>query len=152
VSVYLVRHAKAGSRRNWSGKDAQRPLSKPGHRQADQLVSLLAAAELTRIVSSPYVRCVQTVEPLAAACGLTVDLTDALAEGATVAEAAALLDKLAREQAVLCSHGDVIGDLLMHLADCGIRIGDFRLEKGSVWVLDTDDGRVTRARYLPPPS
>jgi broad specificity phosphatase PhoE len=152
VSVYLVRHAKAGSRRNWSGKDSQRPLSKPGQRQAAEIASALADAAITRIVSSPYVRCVQTVEPLASACGVTVDVSDALAEGAPVADAAALLDKLAREQSVLCSHGDVIGDLLMHLADHGVRIGDFRLEKGSAWVLDTDDGRVISARYLPPAS
>ncbi|HEX5588634.1 MAG TPA: phosphoglycerate mutase family protein [Acidimicrobiia bacterium] len=152
MSVYLVRHAKAGSRRNWSGKDSQRPLSKPGQRQADQIASVLAGAAITRIVSSPFVRCVQTVEPLASACGIPVDLSDALAEGAPVADAAALLDKLAREESALCSHGDVIGDLLMHLADHGVRIGDFRLEKGSVWLLDTDDGHVVRARYLPPPS
>jgi 8-oxo-dGTP diphosphatase len=152
VTVYLVRHAKAGSRRNWSGKDSQRPLSKPGRRQADEIAALLADAAITRIASSPFVRCVQTVEPLAAAVGVPVDVSDALAEAAPLADAADLLDKLAREQSVLCSHGDMIGDLLMHLADHGVRLGDFRLEKGSVWVLDTEDGRVTGARYVPPPS
>lgn len=152
MSVYVVRHAKAGSRRNWSGKDSQRPLSKPGQRQAGEIGSALADVGITRVVSSPYVRCVQTVEPLASACGLTVDVSDALAEGAPLADAAALLDKLVREQSVLCSHGDVIGDLLTHLADQGVQLGEFRLEKGSVWVLDTADGRVTAARYLPPPS
>jgi 8-oxo-dGTP diphosphatase len=150
VTVHLVRHAKAGSRRNWSGDDRQRPLSKPGSRQAAGLAELLAGAEITRIVSSPFTRCVQSVEPLADALGLAVDVSDALAEGAPVAEAAALLDKLAREDAVLCSHGDVIGDLLMHLADHGVRLDDFRLEKGSVWQLECRDGRVVAAAYVPP--
>ncbi|MET0627642.1 MAG: phosphoglycerate mutase family protein [Acidimicrobiia bacterium] len=152
MSVYVVRHAKAGSRRNWPGKDSQRPLSKPGQRQAGEIAAVLSDAGITQVVSSPYVRCVQTVEPLASACGVVVEVSDALAEGAPLADAAALLDKLAREQSVLCSHGDVIGDLLTHLADQGVQIADFRLEKGSVWVLDTADGRVTGARYLAPPS
>ena len=151
MTVYVVRHAKAGSRRNWSGDDTQRPLSKPGRRQSEAIADLLADAGITRVVSSPYVRCVQTVEPLSARLGLPVDPSDALAEGAPVEEAVALLDKLAREEAVLCSHGDVIGDLLMHLADCGLRLDDFRLEKGSVWVLECENGRVVSARYVTPP-
>jgi 8-oxo-dGTP diphosphatase len=152
VTVHLVRHAKAGSRRNWSGDDRLRPLSKPGRRQAAGLVEVLAGVGITRIVSSPYTRCVQSVEPLADVLGLAVDGSDALAEGAPVAEAAALLDKLAREDAVLCSHGDVIGDLLMHLADHGVRLDDFRLEKGSIWQLECRDGRVVSAAYVPPPA
>ncbi len=152
MTVHLVRHAKAGSRRNWSGDDRLRPLSKPGHRQAAGLVDLLAGAGITRIVSSPFTRCVQSVDPLAGALGIAVDVSDALVEGAPVAEAAALLDKLAREDAVLCSHGDVIGDLLMHLADHGVRLDDFRLEKGSVWRLECRDGRVVSAAYVAPPN
>ena len=104
------------------------------------------------MVSSPYVRCVQTVEPLAKKLGLNVDTSDALAEGAPAEDAVALIDKLAREDVVLCSHGDVIGDLLMLLADRGVRLDDFRLEKGSTWVLGCDGGRVTSACYVPPPT
>ena len=152
MTVYVVRHAKAGSRRNWSGPDDQRPVSKPGQRQADGVAVALRDEPITRVVSSPYVRCVQTVEPLAKKLGLNVDTSDALAEGAPAEDAVALIDKLAREDVVLCSHGDVIGDLLMLLADRGVRLDDFRLEKGSTWVLGCDGGRVTSARYVPPPT
>jgi len=152
VTVYLVRHAKAGSRRNWSGDDVQRPLSRPGKRQASELAEALRHAGISRIVSSPYVRCVQTVEPLAGVVGIPVDVSDALAEGAPVSESVALFEKLAREDVALCSHGDVIGDLLMHLADHGVRLDDFRLEKGSVWVVECDHGRATAARYVSPTS
>jgi broad specificity phosphatase PhoE len=152
VTVYLVRHAKAGSRRNWSGPDEKRPVSKPGQRQADAIADALRHEPITRVVTSPYVRCIQTVKPLAKKLDLGVDTSEALTEGAPVSEAAALLDKLAREDAVLCSHGDVIGDLLMLLADRGVRFDDFRLEKGSTWVLACEDGRVTSARYVPPPA
>jgi len=151
VTVYLVRHAKAGSRRNWSGDDARRPLSGPGRRQATAIADALADADVTRVVSSPYVRCVQTVGPLAERIGIPVDVSDALIEGAAVADAVALLDKLARENVVLCSHGDVVGDLLMHLADHGVRLDDFRLEKGSTWLLETERGSVVRASYRPAP-
>ena len=150
MTVYLVRHAKAGSRRNWSGDDAQRPLSRPGARQATKLAGALAHVGITRIVSSPYTRCVQTVEPLAAGLRIPVDQSDALAEGATTVEAVALFEKLATEHAVMCSHGDVLGDLLMHFADHGVRLDDFRLEKGSVWVVECDHGRATSARYVSP--
>ena len=150
MTVYLVRHAKAGSRRNWSGDDAQRPLSRPGRRQVAELGNVLGHAGITRIVSSPYTRCVQTVEPLAAALGLPVDVSDALSEGAPAAEAVQLFEKLARENAVLCSHGDVLGDLLMYLADHGLRLDDFRLEKGSVWVVECAHGRAVSARYVSP--
>ena len=152
MTVYLVRHAKAGSRRNWSGPDTERPVSKPGQRQAVALAAALRDEPITRVIASPYVRCVQTVAELAKKLGVHVDTSEALAEGAPVDDAAALLDKLAREHAVLCSHGDVIGDLLMLLADRGVRLDDSRLEKGSTWVLECDDGQVTTARYVPPPA
>lgn len=150
MTVYLVRHAKAGSRRNWSGDDAERPLSRPGSKQAEQLADALEHVGISRIVSSPFVRCVQTVEPVAGRLRIPVDRSDALAEGATTAEAVELFEKLATENAVLCSHGDVLSDLLMYLADHGLRLEDFRLEKGSVWVVECDHGRPTSARYVSP--
>jgi 8-oxo-dGTP diphosphatase len=150
VTVYLVRHAKAGSRRNWSGDDAQRPLSRPGVKQATQLGDALEHRGITRIASSPYARCLQTVEPLGKRLKLAIERAEALAEGATSAEAVALFEKVATENAVLCSHGDVLGELLMYFADHGLRLEDFRLEKGSVWVVECDHGRPTSARYVPP--
>jgi 8-oxo-dGTP diphosphatase len=150
VTVYLVRHAKAGSRRNWSGDDSLRPLSRPGLRQADRLADALWRVGISRIVSSPYTRCVQTVEPLATKLHLPIDQSDALAEGATTADGAELFEKLATENAVLCSHGDVLGGMLVYLADHGVRLDDHRLEKAGVWVVDCDHGRATSARYVSP--
>ena len=68
--VYLVRHARAGKRGEWEGDDRLRPLDERGVRQAQGLVEQLSGRELRRILSSPYVRCVQSVEPLAEARGL----------------------------------------------------------------------------------
>jgi len=68
---------------------------------------VLGARDVCRVVSSPYTRCVQTVEPLAAALGLPVEIDDGLAEGAGLA-AQALLEA---DGVVACTHGDVIHDL-----------------------------------------
>ncbi|MFT6391405.1 MAG: 8-oxo-dGTP diphosphatase, partial [Ilumatobacter sp.] len=34
-TIYLVRHAKAGERRLWTGEDVDRPLSQRGWRQSN---------------------------------------------------------------------------------------------------------------------
>jgi broad specificity phosphatase PhoE len=156
VTVYLVRHAKAGSRRNWNEPDELRPLSKPGRRQADALADTLTAAivlaDVTRIASSPFVRCRETVAPLAERRGLAVELSDSLAEGAPLVESLRFVEKVADEETVLCSHGDVIGNLLAHFGGQGVHLDGDRLEKCSTWALDFEAGAVIAARYLPPPS
>ncbi|NDG67366.1 MAG: NUDIX hydrolase, partial [Actinobacteria bacterium] len=38
MTIYLVRHAKAGSRKNWDDDDTQRPLVESGREQARLLV------------------------------------------------------------------------------------------------------------------
>ena len=149
--MYLVRHAKAGSRHAWSGPDDQRPLTKPGRRQADALSDLLADRGVTRLVSSPYVRCRQTVEPLGQRLRLPVDLADELAEGTPLHEARRLIEKCTHEPTVLCTHGDVIGELLESLAGTGLIGPERRLEKGSTWVFEYQGDEITDARYLAPP-
>jgi broad specificity phosphatase PhoE len=152
VTIYLVRHARAGSRKAWKGDDALRPLSKAGRTQARALAKALADAGITQIVSSPFVRCRETVEPLASRLGLEVTVSDALAEGAPLTDALRLVEKVSDENTVLCSHGDVIGELLQHYQRAGVELDDDRLEKASVWVLDVPDGVVRGAHYVPPPS
>ena len=68
------------TRSEWEGDDRLRPLDERGRRQAEALVDALAAFPITRIFSSPYDRCVQTVEPLAAQRGLPVELREELGE------------------------------------------------------------------------
>ncbi len=151
MTVYLVRHAKAGSRRAWKGDDELRPLSKAGRTQARALAKRLSAVAVTRIISSPFVRCRETVTPLAERTGVELEISDALAEGATRADSLRLLEKCAGEDAVLCTHGDVLGNLLMHASHLGVDLGDDRIEKASVWVLELADSEVRAAHYEPPP-
>jgi broad specificity phosphatase PhoE len=153
VTIYLVRHAKAGERGVWDGDDQLRPLSGRGRHQARGLLEVLEDAQFDRLLSSPYVRCMETVVPLSGERGVAIEPVEALAEGATLDEALSLLRKHVAHGAVFCTHGDVIPMLLEHYANHGVDIGTTpQWPKGSTWVLETDaTGEVTSARYLSPP-
>ncbi len=151
--LLVVRHADAGSRSNWSGPDQTRPLSERGWRQADGLVELLASHGPTRLVASPYTRCLQTLEPLGKELGLEVEADERLAEGAGAAGPLELAAEATSGPTVLCSHGDVIPDLLDALLRDGVKLRDeLRWQKASTWVLSRDQGRLAKGRYLPPPA
>ena len=151
--LLVVRHTHAGEREDWDGDDRLRPVSERGRRQAAELVDRLAAYPMDRILSSPYVRCVQSVEPLAEARGLKVEEVDALAEATPREVVRDLVHELAGTDTVLCSHGDVIGALVGELRLLGVALPDHpRWAKGSTWVLRTQRSRVVAADYLPAPS
>jgi broad specificity phosphatase PhoE len=149
MPVLLVRHAKAGSRHQWHDDDDLRPLSAKGQRQAKGLIALLSPFEPRRIMSSPSVRCVQTVEPLAEALGLTVEVADELMEGRGQ-DAVGFAGKLLGEHVVLCTHGDVIPAILDALVP---DLPDpLPCAKGSTWVLEPVAGTKVQASHLPPTS
>jgi len=150
--AYLIRHAKAGDRRAWTGDDLSRPLSKPGLRQARGLVRLVSSRPMERILSSAAVRCVETVRPLADQRGLPIEPRDELLEGAPLSGLLGLLDELRSTASVLCGHGDLIPAVVEHLEARGMLVGsDHGWKKGSVWVLEREAGMVVRATYIPPP-
>jgi 8-oxo-dGTP diphosphatase len=150
MDAFVIRHAKAGSRRRFEGDDRLRPLSRNGRKQAKGIAELLAHHDIARVLTSPYVRCVETVEPLAATLGLEVEVHDPITEGGDWQDALQLVER-ASAPIALCSHGDVVGDLMHHLATRGVPLDDDRIEKGSTWVLRVEDGEIVKARYLPPP-
>ena len=152
ATFYVVRHAKAGSRSNWPEDDRLRPLSKKGQKQAEALVSVLEPFEITAIFSSPFLRCVQTVEPLARARKLPNKETKALAEGHGLAGAMQLISDPRLDHAVLSTHGDIVWELVEELVNQRvIKPGTGGFDKGSTWVVDYDDGSFTRARFIPAP-
>jgi 8-oxo-dGTP diphosphatase len=152
MSVYVVRHAKAGDPGRWAAPDYLRPLSGAGRRQAKALVGVIAAVPVTRVLSSPSARCCATVEPLARDRGLVVELEDQLAEDADPNAVLALLKDLAGQDAVACTHGELIESVLEQLVLGGLQVaGDLRWEKGSIWTLDVVDAVFARGQYIPPP-
>lgn len=149
MAVYVVRHAKAGDREEWKGDDRLRPLTKPGRRQAEALVDALQDKPIDRILSSPYVRCVQSVEPLARARNLPVESRKDLEEGAGGESIIRLMNRYRGQNIVFCTHGDLVDELLERLIDEGVvsRRGAAN-QKGGTWVLEGEDGRITSAKYL----
>jgi phosphohistidine phosphatase SixA len=149
--LVMIRHADAGRRDRWQGDDRLRGLGKKGRRQAEALARTLADVDLRRILSSPYLRCVQTMEPLAEGRGLPVETTEDLAEGAGLERVLRLFRELSGMPAALCTHGDVTAELGDFLIERGlIQPDDFRNEKGGAWLLQEKGGELTAARYLPP--
>lgn len=151
ANLYVVRHADAGTRGQGDGPDELRGLTDRGQRQAEGLRDQLTDAGVTRLVASPFRRCVDTLAPLAQHLGLNVETDDRLAEGRGFVGALALAEELRDAPAVICSHGDVIPDLLDALLRRGIRLkDDLRWQKGSTWVLTRDGEGFTKGQYLPP--
>lgn len=149
IDCYLVRHADAGSR--GIQNDHQRRLSKRGRAQANRLVGPLRTVGATELLSSPFARCMETLVPLAEALDLPVTSDIHLAEGSGPTHALAVIEQ-ATSPLILCSHGDVIGDVMHLIARRGVDLADDRLAKASTWIITTDGGTIISARYLPPPS
>ncbi|MEX1038682.1 MAG: NUDIX hydrolase [Acidimicrobiia bacterium] len=152
-TIHLLRHGAAGNRDKFSGDDRERPLTKKGKAQAQVIAESLREREIERIITSPYKRCVQTVEPLAKMIGAEVEISEALAEGPDVDAAYDLIHSLAGANAVLCSHGDVIPATMTRLMWLGLTLNSrFYCSKGSIWEVDIKSGRYTEGRYVPPPA
>ena len=152
MAAYVVRHAKAGDRSDWSGDDRLRPLTKSGQRQAEALAEMLEGEPIDKILSSGYPRCMQTVEPLATLRKLSAEPVKELEEGAGADGVLRLIEKFAGRNLVLCTHGDVMEELLEGLIAEGlVQRARANMEKGSTWVLQERDGKVTGAKYLPAP-
>lgn len=150
--VYVVRHAKAGERRLWQHDDLDRPLSKKGWKQSEALARRLGKLEPTALLSSPYVRCIQTLEPLGDQLEMPVRIEQRLTEDEPVGPVLDLLAEIT-DGTVLCSHGDIIPAMIDALRLNGTEIRtpvDWR--KASVWVLKRNKQcRIVTATVWPPP-
>ncbi len=135
MPLLVIRHARAGHRSEWQGDDRRRPLDKRGRRQAEALVDALAQFPIARILSSPYDRCVQSVEPLASARGIAIERCDELGEERQGVEGAALARSLAVESVAISVHGG--------LSDAAF--GEPQ-KKGETLVVDGDGRVVQRIR------
>jgi 8-oxo-dGTP diphosphatase len=151
VTIYLTRHAHAGKRSLWEGDDRLRPLTERGEAQAAGVADLIDGEAPGRLVSSPYMRCMQSLEPLATRLQLQVESDESLAEGADIEIALALLLSLDAVNGVACSHGDLIPPLLRALCDLGMTTdGPLLDQKGSLWVIQTEAGRPVHGHYHQP--
>ena len=150
--LYVVRHAKAGERRLWHGDDIDRPLSKLGRKQSKLVGKRLAKLDPGRLLSSPYVRCVQTLEPLADLIGAAVEVEKRLCEDEPFEPVLDLLREVPN-RSVLSTHGDIIPATMDALTRRGMTMHsppDWR--KAAVWVLKRNKkGDIVHATVWPPP-
>jgi phosphohistidine phosphatase SixA/8-oxo-dGTP pyrophosphatase MutT (NUDIX family) len=79
-TVIVLRHAQARTRNGWKADDLERPLTKPGEGQAKKLAPLLRAYGVKGIITSPAVRCAQTVDTYARSVKALMEVDDRLAE------------------------------------------------------------------------
>lgn len=160
--VLLVRHAKAGSRAQWSGDDDLRPLSGTGHDQAEKLRDLLVLFQPDRIVAAPPLRCRDTVAPLARALNLSVDIEPLFSEPGYASDPAAAVTRLAALAGcggvtVVCSQGGAIPSMVGALAraadrDLGVDPESVPSRKASTWLLAFRQDRLVAADYYERPT
>jgi broad specificity phosphatase PhoE len=145
--VFLVRHAKAADRYDWTGGDRDRPLIDKGRRQADRLAAGLRREQPVLVAASPWLRCRQTAAPLAAAMGLQVELDDRL--GYDAPDIAAWVRTAAAEHpgraVVGVSHGDLIP---IYLLQAGLVHGFPNFRTGSLFRLEVVRGKVDQVELV----
>ncbi|MGK7376742.1 histidine phosphatase family protein [Planococcus sp. 1R117A] len=72
--IFLVRHCKA------DGQDPSAELTPEGNVQAQELARFFESQEINRIISSPYTRAIQSIDPTAEKLGIRLEIDDRLAE------------------------------------------------------------------------
>jgi len=140
--VLLLRHASAGERLSSPGVDRFRRLDEAGRIVARQLVWAFADREITRIVSSPLARCVESVVPVAESRRLVVESRWELEPDVSVDDLLTLLVDLP-DTSLVCTHREVFETLLGWDVTC---------DKGGAWVLERSGAELVPALYLAPPS
>ncbi|MBZ5738467.1 NUDIX hydrolase [Nocardioides mangrovi] len=140
-AVVVLRHGDARSRKMWRRQDDRlRPLLQAGRLQAQRVIPMLAAYDVTRIVSSSSTRCVETVAPYSDTTGWKLELEDGLSEEEASAESVGgIVDELidGDESAVLCSHRPVLPAVYE-----AIGVEDPRLAPGGMLVVHVRKGAV----------
>ena len=127
-TIIALRHGKAIPPLSWPGDDASRPLTSRGQEQASAVVSILSAYGPQALVTSPAVRCRETIAPYAQSIGVTPEAEAAVSQlaydnGEPMDEVVhRLLD--ARESVVVCTHSPVVPELVATIATLtGTRLG-----------------------------
>ncbi|RKS80017.1 8-oxo-dGTP diphosphatase [Motilibacter peucedani] len=117
TAVVVLRHCRAVPRDDWAADDDLRPLDALGVASAAALAPVLAAYAPRRILCSDTVRTLETVRRLAEQEGIAVEVTPMLGTSAisaapAAAQAAADAVRSSTEPVLLCTHRQVVRDVL----------------------------------------
>lgn len=127
-AIIALRHGKAIPPLSWPGDDASRPLTSRGQEQAAAVVSILDAYGARTLMTSPAVRCRETIAPYAQSIGVTPEPEASVSQLAY--DNGESLDTVAHrlvdvgESVVVCTHSPVVPELVSALAKLtGTRLG-----------------------------
>jgi 8-oxo-(d)GTP phosphatase len=166
VPLILLRHASAG-RKGAGEDDLRRPLDAAGTADAATLADLLTCfAPRARVLSSPALRCTETVRPYAEVAGVPIETdrsfydhlgrtdsgSSSTGSSSTGSSSTALIRSLvaAAQPAIVCLHRE---NLPVVLGEACAVLGaapppDPDVPKGAFWVVHTAAGRLAAAdRY-----
>ncbi|RBP97253.1 DNA mismatch repair protein MutT [Bifidobacterium aemilianum] len=126
--LLMVRHGKALGRKVWEGQEGARPLTPKGAAYSYALSREIACYQPTRLVSSPWTRCMQTIAPYSWMAKEPVVEAEDLTEDTFAANAKRSWDCLLREidglldpsstpgrTTAICMHRPVIGGVFQEL-------------------------------------
>src|SRR5579875_412658 len=157
VPLILLRHATAGDKKHWHGEDLERPLDEAGRAEARALAGVLACFAPRRVISSPAVRCLETVQPYAAQIGAAVEteaaflppgrLRDSAGNPTNAGDPAATMKRIvaAADPTVVCVHRENIPALLAAACEQLGTESPARpaVPKGGFWALHIGGTRLT---------
>jgi phosphohistidine phosphatase SixA len=150
---WLLRHADAGVRADWHGNDEWRGLSPLGWDQAEEVAARLDGLPVHRVLSSPSLRCRQTVVPLARGLEVDVEPERGLAVDADPDGFLSLLRDPETASAVLCTHRETLEGLFRILAQgrTVVPASAPPMETAAAWLLRgvVGDPSGVQLRYLP---
>lgn len=143
----LIPHEAAGVERADDPVDDWRGLTTLGHRRAHRLVEHLREVRIDQVLSSPTLRCRQTVVPLAEDRGQNIEPVLALATGADLAPIMGIIDDPLTANAALCADPSTIELLLDRMGKSGAMTVTtagpavlLRFSRHSVVARGSDDG------------
>jgi phosphohistidine phosphatase SixA len=149
----VVRHAEAGDRERFVGDDSLRPLSRQGRRQANALSRRLCESSLD-LITSPYLRCVETLSPTSSRLRRAMMLASWLVEGEPADEALYQLIELTGEIGglVACTHQDLmVGMFDVAIAAGAVPSSQPIFEKAATAEFTIMSGKVVAVSFVAPP-
>ena len=157
IPLVLLRHTKALKRDQWDGDDGDRPLEHVGQIQAAKIPGIYAPYAIKKIYSSDAIRCVQTIEAMAAEYGITPIYSSEISEFGFEKDSEKALDyafsvMLANKPSVMCSHNPVLPKLVKKLiGKKNFKRLSAELKPGDSFVLHHRSGEVIAVDWTPAP-
>ena len=147
-TLIILRHTKALERGDWDDDDSKRTLDERGLAQSEKLIQHLEPFGIGEIYSSDYIRCVQTVTPLAQSRGLKITEIPNLNEAnfefdpeRAISFANAV--KQDEKNILICSHNPVIPTMLRGILNTKLKNKDLiKLEPGDAWIVHRVRGEI----------